>query len=98
MKIAPSFSAIDLCFVVNVLNNKTITTLNLAGHRLNLANSANSLVGLVLGDIPCDSQKNCFKIFFRNLLTSFRNIEITKTLHARSVLSENFRSSNHDIL
>ena len=29
-----------LCFVINVLNNKTITLLNLADYRLILANSA----------------------------------------------------------
>ena len=34
-----------LCFVINVLNNKTITLLNLAVYRLILANSAYCLVG-----------------------------------------------------
>ena len=39
------FSAIKLCFVINVLNNKTIVPLNLAEYRLILANSAYGLVG-----------------------------------------------------
>ena len=34
-----------LCFVINVLNNKTIILLNLAEYRLILANSSNGLVG-----------------------------------------------------
>ena len=54
IKIASSFSAINLCFVINVLNNKTIILLNLAEYRLVLANSAYGLVGLVSGDIPRD--------------------------------------------
>ena len=37
IKIASSFSAINLCFVINVLNNKTIILLNLAEYRLILA-------------------------------------------------------------
>ena len=45
IKIASSFSAINLCFVINVLNNKTIILLNLAEYRLILANSAYGLVG-----------------------------------------------------
>ena len=44
-KIASSFSAINLCFVINVLDNKTIIVLNLAEYRLILANSAYGLVG-----------------------------------------------------
>ena len=43
-----------LCFVINVLNNKTIILVNLAEHRLILANSTNGLVGQVSGDIPRD--------------------------------------------
>ena len=43
-----------LCFVINLLNNKTIILLSLAEHRLHLANSANGLVGYVSGDIPRD--------------------------------------------
>ena len=34
-----------LCFVINVLNNKTIILLNLGACRLILANLANGLVG-----------------------------------------------------
>ena len=34
------FSAIKLCFVINVLNNKTIILSNLAEYRLILARSA----------------------------------------------------------
>ena len=34
-----------LCFVINVLNNKTIILLNLAEYRLILANSAYGFVG-----------------------------------------------------
>ena len=45
IKSASSFSAINLCFVINVLNNKTIILLNLAEYRLILANSAYGLVG-----------------------------------------------------
>ena len=45
IKIASSFSAINLCFVINVLNNKTIILLNLAEYHLILANSAYGLVG-----------------------------------------------------
>ena len=39
IKIVSSLFAIKLCFVVNVLNNKTITLLNFAEHPLILANS-----------------------------------------------------------
>ena len=45
IKIASSFPAINLRFVINVLNNKTIILLNLAEYRLILANSAYDLVG-----------------------------------------------------
>ena len=45
IKIASSFSAVNLCFVINVLNNKTIILLNLAEYHLILANSAYGLVG-----------------------------------------------------
>ncbi len=41
-----------MCFIDNLLNNKTIILLNLAEYRLILANSAYALVGFVLGDIP----------------------------------------------
>ena len=34
IKITSSFSAINLCFVINVLNNKTIILLNLVEYRL----------------------------------------------------------------
>ena len=39
-KIVSSFSAIKLCFVINVLNNKTIILFSFAGYSLILANSA----------------------------------------------------------
>ena len=45
IKIASSFSAINLYFIITVLNNKTIILLNLAEYRLILANSAYGLVG-----------------------------------------------------
>ena len=45
IRIASSFSAINLYFVINLLNNKTIILLNLAEYRLILANSAYDLVG-----------------------------------------------------
>ena len=45
IKIASSFSVINLYFVINVLNNKTIILLNLAEYRLILANLAYGLVG-----------------------------------------------------
>ena len=45
IKIASSFSGINLGFVVSVLNNKTIILLNLAEYRLILANSAYGLIG-----------------------------------------------------
>ena len=44
IKIASRFSAINLCFVINVLNNKAIILLNLAEYRLILSNSAYGLV------------------------------------------------------
>ena len=37
MEIVSSFSAIRLCFVIKVLNNETITLLNLAEYPLSLA-------------------------------------------------------------
>ena len=43
--IAANFSVINLWFVINVLNNKTIILLDLAEYRLILANSAYGLVG-----------------------------------------------------
>ena len=42
------------CFVINLLNNKTIILLNLAEYRLILADSAYGLVGQVSDDIPRD--------------------------------------------
>jgi len=45
IKTVSSFFAIRLCFVINVLNNKTIILLNLVEYRLILANSAYGLVG-----------------------------------------------------
>ena len=42
---SPLLSAIKLCIVIDVLNNKTIILLNLAKYRLILANSAYGLVG-----------------------------------------------------
>ena len=44
IKIASSFPAINLRFVINVLNNKTTILLNLVEYRLILANSAYGLV------------------------------------------------------
>ena len=49
IKIAVSVSTIKLCFVISVLNKKTIILLNLAKYRLILANSAYGLVGYVPG-------------------------------------------------
>ena len=40
IKIISSFSAIKLCFVINVLNNKTIILLNVAEYLLILADEA----------------------------------------------------------
>ena len=45
IKISSSFSTINLCFVINVLNNKTIILLNLAEYRLILKISLVCLVG-----------------------------------------------------
>ena len=45
IKIVSCFSSIKLCFVINVLNNKTIILLNLAEYPLILANSGDGLVG-----------------------------------------------------
>ena len=42
------------CFVVNMLNDKTIILLNLAEYPLILANSAYGLVGLVSADMMRD--------------------------------------------
>ena len=44
MKIVSSFSSIKLCFVINVLNNKTVIPLSLAEYGLILANSAYGLI------------------------------------------------------
>ena len=43
IKFVSSFSAIKQCFVINVLNNKTIILLNLAEYPLISANSAYGL-------------------------------------------------------
>ena len=43
IKIVSSFSVIQRCFVINVLNNKTIILLNLVGYPLVLAHSAYGL-------------------------------------------------------
>ena len=43
-----------LCFVVNVLNNKTIILLNLVEYRMILSNPAYGLVCYVSDDIPRD--------------------------------------------
>jgi len=39
------FKNVTSCFVINLLNNKTIILLNLAEYRLILADSASGLVG-----------------------------------------------------
>ena len=52
------FSAMQLCFGINLLNNKTITQLNVAEYPLILATKAYSLICLVSGNIPCDLQVN----------------------------------------
>ena len=54
--IISSFSGNKLCFVINVLNNKTIIILlNIVEYPLVfIANSAHSLVGEVSGDILCN--------------------------------------------
>lgn len=48
IKTISSFSAIEPCFDVKMLNSKTIILLNLAQYRSILANSAYGLVGCVL--------------------------------------------------
>ena len=54
IKIAPSFSAIKLCFVINKLNNKTNTLLNVREYPPIWTNSSYGLVGQVSGKIPRD--------------------------------------------
>ena len=44
-KVVDNIFFFKLCFVINVLNNKTIIALKLAWYRLILANSAFGLVG-----------------------------------------------------
>ena len=52
IKIVSSFPEIKLCFVINMLNNKTIIVLNLAEYPC-------SLVGLVSDGIPHDFARYC---------------------------------------
>ena len=47
-------TSLEIKFVINLLNNKTIILLNLAEYRLILADEAYGLVGQVSDDIPRD--------------------------------------------